>query len=265
MCIKLRTVYPLSVFFCSSAQKCCVCLLQLITSEAMVQPRLFPCAGCNLYMNRDYRCSGCDRSIHWFCSEGDFEENERKGHGAHFNCLACWRGLTPPAAKKPSPPHKKKFNASPSRKSNLDASSSQQKTSGASPSKKKKWMHHHLSNRNQVLCHLRKKNWMHHHLSNRNQLLDHVRKKNRMHHHLSNRNQVLHHLVKKKSDASQKRSDASAPSRTNKNYASSSITKKLLGLHQNLQTNELSNVHMPRKRHCAILRNHRTEYNPAHC
>ena len=51
---------------------------------------LAPCAKCRGLMNRDYRCSGCDASIHWFCSEGDADENETKGHGAHYWCKACY-------------------------------------------------------------------------------------------------------------------------------------------------------------------------------
>jgi hypothetical protein len=47
-------------------------------------PLMALCAKCRGLMNRDYRCSGCDASIHWFCSEGDVDENEMKGHGAHY-------------------------------------------------------------------------------------------------------------------------------------------------------------------------------------
>jgi hypothetical protein len=40
-------------------------------------------------MTLDYRCCGCDKAIHWFCSEGDKEINEGKGHGAHYHCVGC--------------------------------------------------------------------------------------------------------------------------------------------------------------------------------
>jgi hypothetical protein len=61
-----------------------------------------------------------------------------KEKGAHFNCLDCWRGLTLPAAKKPSSSHKKKskmFHHLINKK--LDASSSQQKKSANLSSQKK--------------------------------------------------------------------------------------------------------------------------------
>jgi len=48
------------------------------------------CAKCSKLMTRDYRCAGCDKSIHWFCSEGDSNENESKGHGAHYWCSPCY-------------------------------------------------------------------------------------------------------------------------------------------------------------------------------
>jgi hypothetical protein len=37
----------------------------------------------------DYRCCGCDKSIHWFCSEGDKDINAEKGHSAHYHCISC--------------------------------------------------------------------------------------------------------------------------------------------------------------------------------
>jgi hypothetical protein len=43
------------------------------------------CHGC------DYLCHGCDNPIHWFCSEGDEEENEGKGHGKHYWCHPCYQ------------------------------------------------------------------------------------------------------------------------------------------------------------------------------
>jgi len=51
---------------------------------------LSPCAKCGQVMNCDYRCVGCDKCIHWFCSEGDSEANESKGHGAHYWCHTCF-------------------------------------------------------------------------------------------------------------------------------------------------------------------------------
>ena len=48
------------------------------------------CANCKGVMNRDYRCIGCDKSIHWFCSEGDEQYNESLGHGAHYWCTPCY-------------------------------------------------------------------------------------------------------------------------------------------------------------------------------
>ena len=49
------------------------------------------CAKCKNRMSRDYLCKGCDNPIHWFCSEGDEEENEGKGHGKHYWCHPCYQ------------------------------------------------------------------------------------------------------------------------------------------------------------------------------
>lgn len=123
-------------FFFISVVVLCLIMLRLITSEAMVQPKLFPCAGCNLYMNHDYRCSGCIEQFTGSVLRGVLRKMKEKG--AHFNCLNYWRGLTLPAAKKPSPSHKKKskmFHHLINKK--LDASSSQQKKSANLSSQKK--------------------------------------------------------------------------------------------------------------------------------
>jgi hypothetical protein len=47
-------------------------------------------AKCKKIMNHDYHCRGCDKSIHWFCSEGDTSLNELYGHGAHYCCPSCY-------------------------------------------------------------------------------------------------------------------------------------------------------------------------------
>ena len=44
---------------------------------------LYPCVKCHGPMTLDYCCSGCKKAIHWFCSEGNKELNESKGHSAH--------------------------------------------------------------------------------------------------------------------------------------------------------------------------------------
>jgi hypothetical protein len=49
------------------------------------------CAKCKGVMNRDYRCIGCDKSIHWFCSEGGEQRNESLGHGAHYWCSSGYQ------------------------------------------------------------------------------------------------------------------------------------------------------------------------------
>jgi hypothetical protein len=49
------------------------------------------CAKCKGVMNRDYRCIGCDKSIHWFCSEGDGQRNESLVHCAHYWCSSCYQ------------------------------------------------------------------------------------------------------------------------------------------------------------------------------
>jgi hypothetical protein len=51
------------------------------------------CVKCKHRMSPDYLCKGegCGRSIHWFCSEGNAEENEQKGHGKHYWCLTCFQ------------------------------------------------------------------------------------------------------------------------------------------------------------------------------
>ena len=49
------------------------------------------CAKCKGVMNRDYRCIGCDKSIYWFCSEGDKQRNESLGHGAHYWYSPCYQ------------------------------------------------------------------------------------------------------------------------------------------------------------------------------
>jgi len=55
---------------------------------------LFPCVKCHGLMTLDYCCSGCRQAIHWFCSEGDKDSNESKGHGAHYWCAGCSKKLS---------------------------------------------------------------------------------------------------------------------------------------------------------------------------
>ena len=54
-------------------------------------------------MTLDYRCCGCDKAIHWFCSEGDKEINEGKGHGAHYYCAGCYSSTTSKSSPRCSP------------------------------------------------------------------------------------------------------------------------------------------------------------------
>jgi hypothetical protein len=49
------------------------------------------CTKCKNRMSRDYLCQGCEKPIHWFCSEGDKEENEGKGHGKYYWCHPCYQ------------------------------------------------------------------------------------------------------------------------------------------------------------------------------
>jgi hypothetical protein len=44
------------------------------------------CIKCLGVMSRDYLCIGCNSAIHWFCTEGNSEVNESKGHGHHYWC-----------------------------------------------------------------------------------------------------------------------------------------------------------------------------------
>jgi hypothetical protein len=38
-------------------------------------------------MSHDYCCCGSDKTIHWFCSEGDKEINADQGHGAYAEAI----------------------------------------------------------------------------------------------------------------------------------------------------------------------------------
>jgi hypothetical protein len=40
---------------------------------------LYPCVSCNGLMSLDFCCYGCNKAIHWFCSEGNKEINADKG------------------------------------------------------------------------------------------------------------------------------------------------------------------------------------------
>jgi hypothetical protein len=56
------------------------------------------CALCKGLTLNQYRCQGCDTAIRWFCSLGDYEVNQSKGHGAHYWCLAGYTSKGPGAA-----------------------------------------------------------------------------------------------------------------------------------------------------------------------
>jgi hypothetical protein len=56
-------------------------------SDQEAEMALALCAYCSGVMRHDYGCRGCDKSIHWFCSDGGAEENEINGHGAHYWCV----------------------------------------------------------------------------------------------------------------------------------------------------------------------------------
>jgi hypothetical protein len=47
---------------------------------------LEPCQGCGGLMSRDYLCSLCDKSIHWWCAVNG---KEGMGHGKHYICPKC--------------------------------------------------------------------------------------------------------------------------------------------------------------------------------